>query len=457
MTPVSRPCAALVVALCGCSVVIGWARLGPGTARAHATLSALRDAPALPSGGLEGRIAFLRVAPATPQRERYDLYVCSLDGSSARCIAEGPMDAAAGPGWAPGGGRLVFGREDSDPPPRGHGGSGLWLLDADRGGETRLTRDVVRLDRSSRVPRSFSPRWSPDGRHVAFVRSYGDGLEGLPQRVVIADSASGEEHEVPLSGTAGCPDRYVDTSEPSWAPEGSRLVFVEAGWLDGGDLWTTTSEAQRPKLLVYGPGQGERVPFPPDPGTRAPGGVGCPAWSPDGTRIAYCQARPDGSEGLCITDAQGGAPERVRSWPDIAAGEVAWSPDARRIAVALHGSDARCEVVDVGTGDAVSVPGDVDSLSWSPDSRCLVFHKTDPPDGSYPRPDLYNSVICRVNADGTGLLQLTPEGERDTCPAWEPVGLREQAESQTHERREVTRGRTRTTRVRYGKSDGDTT
>ena len=329
--------------------------------------------------------------------DSYDLYLMDADGGNAHRVAEGLVDLAGGPAWAPGGGRLVFGRAGSRSAGGGDGEPGLWMLNVHEGTETRLTDCSLHHEFGPRRPREFDPRFSPDGRQVVFERVYGDGVEGLPSRVVIVDTVTTEEKEVPLPGTARCPANLVDCLDPAWSADGTRLAFVQQAWGVPRELWTFAVAGGRPQRLTGGPGDED-----------------LPAWSPDGRRVAFA------ANGLYVMTASGADPRPVRQWPRSAPRELSWAPDSRHIAVVLSRSGGGgLEVVDTETGEAVSTPGDVHSVSWSPDGDCLAFGMYDPPVEYVGQPGV-RFLICRVNADGTGLTVLTPEGVHDASPAWEP-------------------------------------
>ena len=113
-----------------------------------------------------------------------------------------------------------------------------------------------------------SPRLSPAGDTVAFVRKVPDG----------DDSYAATVHLVPADGSE--PPRQFTVAEgvdsqPRWSPSGDRIAFVSTRGVD----------ADRPQLWVLPADGGEarRV-------TAVPGGVSDVAWSPDGTRIAFVQS-----------------------------------------------------------------------------------------------------------------------------------------------------------------------
>jgi Tol biopolymer transport system component len=96
-----------------------------------------------------------------------------------------------------------------------------------------------------------------------------------------------------------------------------------------------------------------------------------PAWSPDGTEIAYTSIRRDG---LFVMNADGTGARRVTRSPTIDL-QPAWSPDGKHLAFAR------------------TVPG-------------------------------FNTEIYVVGVDGKGLRRLTKNHGQDAEPSWAPNGKR---------------------------------
>jgi dipeptidyl aminopeptidase/acylaminoacyl peptidase len=69
--------------------------------------------------------------------------------------------------------------------------------------------------------------------------------------------------------------------------------------------------------------------------TSQPGSLELPAWSPDGTKIAYTRLdqpeRPDGARDLWVVNADGTNPSWVELAADVSVKEPRWSPDGTRI------------------------------------------------------------------------------------------------------------------------------
>lgn len=199
--------------------------------------------------------------------------------------------------------------------------------------------------------------------------------------------------------------------DPAPSPDGWHVAFVVArygptGFLDG-DIYVADREGRNYRRL-----------------TSAPGLEDQPAWSPDGSRIAYRGRRADGRTDVMVVPAGGGAPANLTADQANASGigGAAWSADGARLAFA---SDAgtfpfhriwtmRADGSDKRRITAASGEANDDEPSWSPDGRSIVFRRI----GGTPAV----SDIAVVDVS-TEAVRVIPAPGVQFSPAWSPDGM----------------------------------
>lgn len=147
--------------------------------------------------------------------------------------------------------------------------------------------------------------------------------------------------------------------------------------------------------------------------TDPPGGRfdSFPVWSPDGTRIAF--RRGSGDHELFVAKADGTGLTPLA--PGYSAEPAAWSPQGTRIAfTAYRGEEGAIYAVDPNGSNLAEVTDRGGGwLSWSPDGARITFGGAAEGGGA---------DIFTVNADGTGIVQLTGDEGFDWTPVWSPDG-----------------------------------
>ncbi|MBO0787596.1 MAG: S9 family peptidase [Actinobacteria bacterium] len=280
------------------------------------------------------------------------------------------------------------------------------------------------------------PRWSPDGRRLAFVSAPpGDG----PSEICILPVATGGERIVVCSW-------HAPVTELAWSPDGSRLAFVarepDAGQYgkpgqprEGKDMpprrltrliyrlngagWTI----DRPSHIFVVAADGSAAPRSVTPGPFQADGA---AWSPDGSTIAFTSARHDSwdldlANDLWMVRADGTPePERLTDGGSLYA-RPSWSPDGRRLAYyvnptplehprhrqvgVLELSSRRQQVLTSGLDRNCQLLGLLTGPSWVGDR--LLFSAE----------DSGNVHLYQAKADGTGKPEIVVGGDR-WVPEW---------------------------------------
>ena len=230
-----------------------------------------------------------------------DLFLMNADGTSVTRLTT-DLAPDTDPAFSPDGTRIAFSS-------RRAGSYDIWIMDV-------VDMDLTRV--TMHEEGDFDPTWSPDGERLAFT-SYRNGVPNLEIYVVNVDG----------TGLTRLTDNPGGDLAPDWSPDGSAIVFERTGRdfdLRAPSLAVTIAESNHADSDLYtvSPDGGSLTRITED------GAVDThPAWSPDGSRIAFETDR-DGGLDIYTVAADGTDLTRVT---DHAADDRApdWSPDGERI------------------------------------------------------------------------------------------------------------------------------
>ena len=297
-------------------------------------------------------------------------------------------------------------------PPAGQNfGVTLFLINPDGSGERQLTHPPDGTNDEA------SPSFAPDGSNLIFTRDESKtesiwrvNVDGTGEQRLTP--APTIEHPVGRQGNQG-------SHTGRYSPNGKLIAFVRANlpykpFPGGGGL-------ARSQSLDVMAADGTN--------TRRLVQLGYAAditdltWSPDGKRIAYTAVRLARKmlTALFVVGARGGRPHRISSWRpnDI---NLDWSPNGKLLLLHLLPPKA----ADNG-GNYYTMRPDGSGLRqlthfggkaltgyarWSPDGRSIVFANT----GIGGNDDIYV-----MRADGTGIRPVTRTPDWDSDPSWGPA------------------------------------
>ncbi|MFI5916414.1 hypothetical protein [Dactylosporangium sp. NPDC051541] len=282
-------------------------RLLTMSAAAAALVAALPAAPAAAAfPGANGRLVFQRFDAANVLG---DIYTVTASGKGPTDITGTPKIEDRDPAWSADGAHIALRRA-------GAGADELWVMDADGGGlhvlpysgtaaapawspdGTRLVYEcwngadtdicVIDADGSNLMYLTVTagigehtPVWSPDGTLIAYssdLPAGGGNLVALNPATLAAAAVT-----PPVAG--------VYDSRPDWSPDGTQLAFSRfvVGSGTGGGIYRIPAAGGGRATLVTRPRPGSDTHHT------------MPAWSPDGTRIAYCDLDDDEAWGHIYT------------------------------------------------------------------------------------------------------------------------------------------------------------
>jgi TolB protein len=258
----------------------------------------------------------------------------------------------------------------------------VWIADADGSDARRLTNSGAM---------EFDPTLSPDGSRIAYRHQSGD--DGSTE--IYAIGADGAD----VSRLTR--NRVADWG-PDWSPDGRRIVWNSAAGTEGfGFLGTTMrpdgSDVRRlsKRYVEY------------------------PAWSPDGTKIAFMAQEPGASGSdpdydVFVMNADGSHVRRLTTTPGED-GWPAWSPDGSQIVFSSsrddcsHSDAPDCRttgdigpwedpwIMDAdGTNGRRVTPAFGQFFAWSPDGRTILVSGA--------------STLYVVRPDGSGKADIPIQG-----------------------------------------------
>lgn len=327
--------------------------------------------------------------------------------------------------------------------------SAIWLVD-----ESGAVRRLTYAFNKDKPVRDYSPRWSPDGRVLAFLSNRGGSSQ-----LYILDLEGGEARRLT--------DKHGGVSEITWSPDGRKIAFTARAPKD-----EDAEKEQNPDLMVFRKlrykfnGAGYLTDDRPrhiwtvdvktgsiNQITNTKYNDSSPTWSPDGKALAFTSCRVD-DETVLFTDiwVQGLGDSEARKIAALngPARAPRFSPDGRYLSFVGHnkgskhsatqhlwvvpsaGGEPRCLTAELDrsigstAGSDVRFGGGNMLPEWNADSSCLYFTAADHGASRLYRVDLSGNVVTLTQekhaitgfsvSEGSGRLRIAFTAEDPTHP-----------------------------------------
>ncbi len=275
---------------------------------------------------------------------RGKIYVVEADGSRLRTISEGSgeRDIDFSPDVSPGGDRIAYATL------RYRTGF-LWNADHNHEIVTSALDGSDKRRLTENKADDTHPVWSPDGKLIAFLSGKSEGAH----RIYTMSPDGSQVRQITSSV-------HAKDQPPVWSPDGSRIAFIAYGEEEEIEV----IDDHRYSSVIYTVGaDGSNL-------TKLGNSMSPPAWSPDGSRVAFIRRDAGSNYGKLTTmNPDGTEPREVIllegdtvGGPDYK-GNVSWSPDGSEI-------QFRSFVIRTDGSELRRLPGSRNG--WSPDGSRIA-------------------------------------------------------------------------------------
>jgi acylaminoacyl-peptidase len=287
------------------------------------------------------------------------------------------------------------------------------------------------------------PQISPDGTTIVYARNFMDIMKDRRRSNLWILKADGTDHRPLTSGNQ-------NDASPRWSPDGKRLAYVSGSdgsaqiycrWMDTGQTAKLTQLTSPPRGLTWSPDGRNlafsmHVPEKTKPMVQLPGKPEGAEWAEPAKVIRKLKYRADGGgylkdgyDQLFVLPAEGGTPRQMTTDEFNHSAPPAWTPDGKALIFSANRSpdweyeprNTEIHEVSLETGDInvlTDRKGPDGNPAVSPDGKQIAYLGYDDRYQGYQVTKLYV-----MNRDGNGAKVVSKDLDRDVAnPRWNRDG-----------------------------------
>jgi len=279
-----------------------------------------------------------------------------------------------------------------------------WLMDANTAGSPPVLNRQYNEAASEDMARTLAHRFADD-----IISRLGGGINGIAETKIYFVSSRTGSKEIWVMDYDGANQHAVThigqvSISPRISPDGSRIAFASltdnVGWA----------------IRMYSLDLGRAVGF---PAGSAGGSNQSPAWSGDGTKLAFSSAR-QGTPSIWVVDASGANLHRVTAFgSDVS---PVWNPRTGTQLAFVSGRTGEPQIyvmdLDGANVQRMTDSGYAISPSWSSNGGLLAFSWN----RKYGPGDPGGQDVYVMDIASKKWLQATHEAGNNDFPSWSPDG-----------------------------------
>jgi len=270
-----------------------------------------------------------------------DIYITDLNTLERINLTNSPSSQEGDPAWSPDGSKIAYASNISNTKEYKNE---IWLMNSDGSEKRRLTSIGHDVNPSS----DYNPSWSPDGNRIVFTST---GRPGGRREI---DIWGIDINGARLERISKDLEEDMIRSFPGFSPNGQEIIFVGGPNLGSSSIRLMKTNSSRSRGLTESQFSLRAI---------------FPKWSPDGSKIAY-SSNKEGRFDIYIMTSDGQNSINLTKEYDSFHGPPTWSPDGSKIAYSSKGSIWKINIDGSNKKELISGSYDDGSYkedpAWSP-------------------------------------------------------------------------------------------